>query len=588
MESGANSGRARFVLVAAVALFGVLWVRLLYLQVLQHGSLKDRARSQFATRVPIPAERGKIYDRKGEILALSVPGKSIYVDPNEIDDIGGTAAALASALGGQASQVYELIIHPPAKHFAWIKRLVSPTEEAAVRSLRLQGVYIREEPKRCYPNGSLAAHLVGFSGIDQNGLSGVEFAFDSRLRGTDGYRLEGRDGLARSICAPENAYFPAVNGASIVLTIDTNVQDFLETAVDRCFQQYTPVSVTGVVMDPQSGDVLALAERPNFDPNRYADFPGDRWRIRAVTDTFEPGSMFKPFVYSGALEEKSIRLGEIFFCGNGSFQVGSRVLHDAHPYGNLSALDVMVKSSNIGMAQIGMRLGSDTANRYIRAFGFGRATGVGLTGEASGYVVPASKWSKYTITSVPMGHEISVTAMQIATAFSAIANGGLLVKPRILRGVMSADGAVIEYYNEPQVLGRVIGESTARTMTRDVLRKVVTDGTGRLANIEDYPLAGKTGTAQKLVDGIYSHDKYVSSFVCTGPTDDPRLVVLIVVNEPSRGASLYGGTVSAPQCAEVVKSTLDYMYIDARRRSGSIRLASAEEPSAPARQTRGR
>jgi cell division protein FtsI/penicillin-binding protein 2 len=578
----------RFFLVAALVLFGALWVRLLYLQVFQHGTLKDRARSQYASRVPIPAERGKIYDRKGEIIALSVPGKSIYVDPNEIDDIGGTSTALASALGGDASQVYEIIMNPPARHFAWVERLVTPAEEAAVRSLRLQGVYIREEPKRCYPNGSLAAHLVGFSGIDQNGLSGVEFAFDSKLRGTDGYRLEGRDGLARSIWAPENVYFPAVNGASVVLTIDTNIQDFLETAVDRCFQQYTPVSVTGIVMDPKTGDVLALAERPNFDPNRFAESPSDRWRIRAVTDTFEPGSMFKPFVFSGALQEKAIRLSEIFFCGDGSFQIGSRVLHDAHPYGNLSALDVMVKSSNIGMAQVGMRLGADKANQFVRAFGFGRATGVGLTGEADGYVVPAAKWSKYTITSVPMGHEVSVTAMQMATAFCAIANGGLLVKPRILRGVMSPDGAVLEYYNEPQVLGRVIDESVSKTMTREVLRKVVTDGTGRLANIEDYELAGKTGTAQKLVDGVYSHDKYVSSFVCTGPIENPRLVVLIVVNEPSRGASLYGGTVAAPQCAEVVKSTLDYMYIDSRRRGDNVRIASAEKAPAPAMKSRGK
>ena len=579
--------RSRAVLAAVVIAILALWGRLLYLQVLQHQPLKDRVGSLYDRRVVMTAERGRIYDRKGTILALSTPGRSVYVDPNEVEDLGATAARLAAALGLDSGQVYSLLFSPPARHFAWIKRLVAPAQEAAVRALQLPGVYIREEPMRYYPNGALAAHLLGFASIDQDGLSGVEFAFDARLRGTNGRRYEGRDGRARSICTPEGAYIPAVNGRSIVLTIDTNVQDFLETAMDRCFQQYSPVSVTGIVMDPKSGDILALAERPVFDPNKYTEYPEEYRRVRAVTDPFEPGSMFKPFVFSAALQEGAVHLNDVFFCYNGSYQVGPRVLHDAHPYGNLTGLEVVVKSSNIGMAQVGQRLGAQKAANYLTAFGFGRPTGVGLTGEAAGSLAPARQWTMYTITSVPMGHEVSVTALQVASAFSAIANGGLLIKPRILRGVMSPDGCVLERYTEPEILSRVLDESTARTMITNVLRKVISEGTGRLADIEDYDLAGKTGTAQKVVDGVFSHDKYVSSFVCAGPVQDPRLVVLIVVNEPSRGASLYGGTVAAPYCAEVIKSTLDYMYIDSRRRSNGVRLASADERPTSAKRKQG-
>jgi cell division protein FtsI/penicillin-binding protein 2 len=222
----------------------------------------------------------------------------------------------------------------------------------------------------------------------------------------------------------------------------------------------------------------------------------------------------------------------------------------------------------------------------LRAFGFGSATGIGLTGESDGYMTPLPQWSQYTITSVPMGHEVSVTAMQVATAFSAIANGGYLVKPRIVRGVISPEGRVLERNSEPEIVRQVLDTETANTMVTEVLHKVVTDGTGRLADIKDYDLAGKTGTAQKLVDGVYSHDKYVSSFVATGPIQDPKVVALIVVNEPSKGASLYGGTVAAPQCAEAIKATLDYMYIDTRRRSGQVRLAAAEAASEPVQRGR--
>ena len=572
--------------VCLIVVFVGLWARLVCLQVFHHDKYAGLAQQQNTVRVPIPAQRGKIYDRRGEILAMSIPGRSIFANPREIIDYRAASDALAGALSLDGETLYAGLLAHNDKFFAWIKRMATPEEEAAVRALGLKGVYIREEPMRFYPSGRLAAQLVGFAGLDQHGLAGAEFAFDSRLSGADGWCEETRDGRARGIRQPGRTFVPAVNGQSIVLTIDTNIQDFLEMAVDRCFEQYAPKSVTGIVMDPASGDILALAERPTFDPNKYAEAPKDTWRLRSVTDTFEPGSMFKPYVFSGAFEQRIVRLSEIIFCGNGVFHVGERTLHDAHPYGNLSAEDVVVKSSNIGMARIGLRLGAPMTYAYLAAFGFGRPTGLPFPSEASGYLVPARKWSDYTLTSVPMGHEVSVTAVQIAAAFSAIANGGHLLKPRILRGAIGPDGKVVEKNVGPEVVRRVITPETSRVMTTEVLRKVVTDGTGRLADIDEYEIAGKTGTAQKLEGGLYSHSKYVSSFVCTGPVDSPRAVVLIVVDEPSRGASLFGGTVAAPQAADVLRSTLDYMYIDSRRREKPARMATATVAPVRAARTR--
>ena len=299
----------------------------------------------------------------------------------------------------------------------------------------------------------------------------------------------------------------------------------------------------------------------------------DTWRLKAITDPVEPGSMFKPFVFAPALLEGAVRVDDVIFCENGTFTIGKRSLHDSHPYGKLTGRQVVIKSSNIGMAKIGLKLGSNKVHQYLEAFGFGKRTGIELSSEDGGVLVPLSRWSHYTLTSVPMGHEVSVTPLQITTGFCVFANGGLLIKPRLLKGVVAPDGTVLERNDAPTVIRRVIDEATAKVMITDVLHGVVKEGTGRLADLEDYNIAGKTGTAQKLVNGQYSHDKYVSSFICAGPTEDPRAVVLILVNEPTRGASFYGGTAAAPYAGEVLKATLDYMFIDERRRAKPVQAA---------------
>ncbi len=572
--------------VLVLSLVG-LWGRLFLLQAVDCGRFKYLAVTQHTVRIAIPAERGRIYDRKGEILAISVPCKSVFADPSQITDFAAVASGLASALALDAGKVRSALEAHRKSRFVWIKRRVSPEEEAAVRAGRFGGVHIREERKRLYPCGRMLAQVIGFTGVDQQGLSGIEFAFDKELKGRDGYRRERRDAHARTISSGSLAFVPAVDGHHVVLTVDANIQDSLEAAVEQCYADSRPKAVTGIVMSPQTGDILAMAQRPTFDPDHYQDYPKETWRLRAVTDSFEPGSMFKPFVFAGALDEGSVKLGETIFCENGTYHIKGRVLHDHHSYGNLSALEVVVKSSNIGMAKIGQRLGPASTYAFLRAFGFGRSSGLGIGSEASGYLEKPGRWSYYTMTSVPMGHEVSVTAVQMAAAFSVFANGGYLVKPRIVRGILDSKGKVLEKHSDPEVKCRVLSEQTTRTMLTKVLRQVVTNGTGKLANLKDYAVAGKTGTAQKLVDGHYSHSKYVSSFICTGPVESPRAVVLIVVDEPSAGVVRFGGTVAAPYAAQALKATLDYLLVDSHRRQAALRWASAE-PAGAQRPARGR
>ncbi|MHC4711648.1 MAG: peptidoglycan D,D-transpeptidase FtsI family protein [Planctomycetota bacterium] len=556
-----------------ISLWG-LWFRLFCLQALNCDTFREIARGMHTRKVPIRAVRGKIYDRRGEILALSVPGKSVFASPAQITDCTGVSRALAGALSLNADEIESKIRRRPESQFVWVKRVITPTEEATVRSLRLKGAYLREESRRFYPYGRMLAQVIGFAGVDQQGLSGVEFACDSKLKGRDGYRTEYRDALARGIALPALEFVPAQDGCHVVLTVDANIQDFLESAVERCWQSHKPKAVTAVTLDPRTGEVLALAQRPTFDPADYARYDEKAWRLRAVTDTFEPGSMFKPFVFSAALEEGLVRLPETIFCEEGTFRIGNRVLHDHHSYGNLTALQVVSKSSNIGMAKIGARLGPAACRSYLQAFGFGRPSGLGFQGEAPGYLTPLAEWSHYTMSSVPMGHEVAVNAVQVAAAFSVFANGGWLIRPRMIRGVLAPDGTPVEKYLQPAVRQRVLRAATARTMLETVLREVVVSGTGRLAQLERYAVAGKTGTAQKLVDGRYSHSAYVSSFICTGPVPRPCAVVLFVVDEPSSGPGRFGGSVAAPYAAEALEATLDYIFIDGRPHGGEFRYAA--------------
>ena len=428
---GSNRAGVRLKIVVALLCLGFagLWFRLFCLQTIEYERYRGLAEGMHTRQVPINATRGKIYDRKGEILALSVSGRSVYVCPSQVKDPHAVAVALEDALPINAVALEKKIRKHPESQFAWVSRLISAEEEAAVRALRLEGVHLREEPRRFYPYGKTLAQVIGFTGVDQQGLAGVEFASGKVLSGRDGWRREHRDALARRISDPSLAFYPAEDGKSVVLTIDANIQDFLESALERCWDSHRPKGVIGIVLDPQTGDVLALAQRPTFAPANYGDYPEENWRLRAVTDSFEPGSMFKPFVFAAALEEGLLRLDETIFCENGAYRIGGRLLRDHHSYGDLSALDVVVKSSNIGMAKIGQRLGPAACWSYLQSFGFGRVSGLGLPSEAAGYLAPPSDWSHYTLTSVPMGHEVSVNTVQMAAAFGVFANGGCSIWP---------------------------------------------------------------------------------------------------------------------------------------------------------------
>jgi len=556
--------RARVFAFLFSTVFFVLIGRLAYIQLFQHSWYLERARIQHTLRLPLPACRGEILDRKGRTLATTIMVDSVFAEPRRIQDISGVARSLAWALDLDPGVLAAKLKEKSDKGFIWIKRKVSPEEARRVKELGLEGVGLRKEPKRVYPQGVLASHILGFVDIDCVGLEGAEKEFNRYLTGRDGFREYQRDGRGRLIYLPGAPEVPASDGDTLVLTIDSVIQHFAEEALDSAMETYAPMSATAIVLEPFTGEVLALANRPAFDPNRPGEFPPESRLNRAIVDIYEPGSTFKPVVLASAIEEGLVNPSDRFFCYNGVYQVKARRLHDHRPHGWLTVRDILVKSSNIGMAQIGQLLGAERMYAYVRSFAFGEKTGIELPAEAAGKVYPLGKWSYYSVTSVPMGQEIGTTPLQLARAFCVFANGGFRVRPTILKGLCDEAGKV--YTRKSSGLTwRVISPSTARTMV-EILTGVVEEGTGRRAKLQDYVVAGKTGTSQKVVNGTYSHSKFVTSFVCFAPAERPRVLVLVMVNEPTKGGSFYGGTVAAPLAARVLEETLHYLGVRGRPR----------------------
>jgi len=537
--------------------FLILIIRLFKLQYFDHARYGDLARNQQTVKVDIPAVRGRIYDSAGRILATSLVVDSVFAEPHVIEDKESTCIKLAPVLGLDKEALLEKLKQNAAKKFIWIKRFVSAEEAEAVRRLGLVGIGFRKESKRFYPRGIVASHVLGCVNIDGEGLEGIELMFDRQLRGEDGYRILLRDGKRCPIQPASPRGKPAQDGASVVLTIDSIVQHFTEEALDDIVEKWDPLAATVVVMSPYTGEILAMANRPTFDPNIFNEYPADARRNRAVTDSYEPGSVLKPVIMAAALEENVTRPEDKIFCHNGLFAYRARRLRDHHPYGWLTASDVIVKSSNIGMAKIGLALGPEKMYRYVKNFGFGAATGIRFPGEAPGQITPPEKYSYYTLTSVPMGQEIAVTALQFARAFAVFGNGGILVKPKLVRGLLDSRGRVIERYGRAGAR-RVISKKTADEVMK-MLVGVVNSGTGRRAGLDEYQLAGKTGTAQKIApEGGYTHSRFISSFACIGPAEDPSFVVVVMVNEPRKGNSYYGGTVAAPSAGRLAKRILGF------------------------------
>ncbi|HHT9136247.1 MAG TPA: peptidoglycan D,D-transpeptidase FtsI family protein [Candidatus Wunengus sp. YC60] len=543
--------------------FITLAVHLGRIQLVDHEKYIKLAKAQQCKKIELPARRGSIQDRNGIKLAESLQVGSVYVDPAEVEDISTVAYQLSKLLKLNSSKLIKQLNRD--RRFVWIKRMVSDVELNAVAKLSLKGVYIKHEYHRFYPNQQLASHILGFTDVDEKGLEGVELSFDSVLSGKPGYKLINRDALQRQIITLDAEEQLPKHGDHVVLTIDANIQRFAEEELEIAYKKWAPTSATAVVMDPMTGEVLAMCNYPTYDPNHFKKYPAGSRRNLAITDCYEPGSVMKPIVISGIFEQGLVKPDDVLFCNNGVCEIEGRILHDTHGgHGNLTVSEIVAYSSNIGMAKLGLLMGNEKMYEYLKQFNFGEKTGIELPGEIGGIFRPLKQWSKkYSLISISIGHEIAVTPLQFVAAFCSIPNGGLLLEPTIIKSTMNNDGKTKEEFQSLQPVRRVINANVARNIMNPILMKVVTEGTGKNANLLEYDVAGKTGTSQKAGSdgGRYSHEKYVGSFIAYAPAEHPRICVLVMINEPQNGA-YYGGTIAAPVVGEIIKRSLLYLGVE--------------------------
>ena len=547
-------------LFALFAAWGVIVVaRLIQVQIVRHDHYVQKAQRQQERTLPLAPVRGSIIDARKRVLAESVAAVSIYADPQAITDGRATARALAAIpdLGVTAKQIEQKLASDGA--FVWVARQLPAETGEAAKKLKLPGIYFLDEHRRTYPRGTLAANVVGYVGLDGEGLAGIEHAFDARIRGRAGRVTLLRDAKRGMYLVGGEGTNRPIDGDSIALTIDSVVQFIAERALQRTVDKYRAAGGSALVMNPANGAILAMASYPTFDPNRFREFGPDQWRNRNVQDMYEPGSTFKVVTASAALEEGLVTPSQILDCGNGEIQIGNVTIHEhaGARYGLITFTDVIAHSSNVGSIRVGLALGQQRFYNYIRQFGFGERTGIELPGESPGKLRRTQAWSQLSNASISIGQEIGVTPLQVATAIAAVANGGLRVAPHIIDHVADSQGNTISRPQRPAPV-RVISEKTAAVLN-EILKVVVASGTGAKAALPEHIVAGKTGTAQKAVRGGYSPDRVVASFGGYVPADRPQLVILVVVDDPRGGQ--YGGEVAAPAFKEIAEASLRYMGV---------------------------
>jgi cell division protein FtsI (penicillin-binding protein 3) len=585
------SRRRLLQLFAFLAAWGVVVAgRLVQVQILRHDDYVARAQRQQERTLALSPVRGSILDVRHRVLAESVAAESVYADPQAIVDARATARALAAipAVHMSAREIEAKLSGGGA--FAWVVRQLPVEAAAEIKRLKLPGIYMLEDHRRSYPRGTLAANVIGYAGVDGEGLAGVEHSLDSTVRGRAGRVTLLRDARRGSYLVGGDGANRAIDGNDVVLTIDSVVQFIAERALATAVTEQRALGGSAIVMDPSTGAILAMASLPTFDPNRFRDFATIAWRNRNVQDIYEPGSTFKIITASAGLEEGVVTPSQILDCGNGSIQIANVEIHEhgGNRYGLLTFEDVMVHSSNVGAVRVGLALGQDRFYRYIRKFGFGERTGVELPGETPGVLRRTERWSEVSNASLSFGQEVGVTPLQLLTAVATVANGGLRVAPHIVDRIVDSSGNVIA--RPPRAEGtRVISERTAAILN-EILKAVVSRGTGRLAALTEHVVAGKTGTAQKYFRGGYSDDRVVASFAGYVPADRPRLAILVVVDEPK--LSQYGGTVAAPVFKEIAESSLRYLgvppTIPGRTLGiGTPLLAAFSQEERPATELRG-
>ncbi|MFH1692628.1 MAG: penicillin-binding protein 2 [Candidatus Omnitrophota bacterium] len=548
--------RFSVVLIFFIGLLFIFLGRLIFIQFVRSSFLSNLAAKQHNFYIELEPQRGTIYDRNMKPVAVNVASYSLYAVPPDVKDKKKVARKLHELIGLEESFVLERLSRD--KQFVWLVRKLDWQEMEKIKKQDMAGLAFIKESRRSYPNSRLASQLIGFAGLDNQGLDGLEKYYDDFLRGVSGWTFVLRDAKKRGLALSE-AVEPPVDGYSLVLTIDQVVQYIAEREIDKVFEKYQAKGATIVVLDVKTGKILAMASRPTYDLNEPSKYAVEARRNRAVTDFFEPGSVFKIVTATAALDSSEFDLKDRIFCENGQYKVFSHTLHDVHPYGWLSFQDVIVQSSNIGTTKIAQKIGPECVYNYARRFGFGASTNAGLPGEVSGILKPVSCWSKTSISAVPIGQEVCVTALQLACAVSSIANGGIYMRPYILSAVIDRKGEVIKSFH-PQAECRVMSVRTSRKM-QQILEHVVERGTGKLAKSKQYKFAGKTGTAQKVEsNGTYSHTKFMASFIGYAPADHPEIAIVVTVDEPK--PYYYGGVVSAPAFKVVAEDVLKYLQLN--------------------------
>jgi cell division protein FtsI (penicillin-binding protein 3) len=532
--------------------------RMFQLQVLKKEQLYKLAAQQQHVQIPLVPKRGTIYDSKGNELAVSIEVDSVYADARKVVDVEKTAHELTQVLQIDRKELKQrLKSHQP---FEWLQRKISSKEAERIKALQLPGIYFLKENRRFYPNSQLAANLIGFVGLDSKGLEGIEFQYDALLNGDNRVWAAERDALGREIAMGKVPFEKEDHYRNIILTIDKPIQHITEAELDRGVEKWGARGGMAIAMDPLTGKVLAMASYPSFNPNQFIQYRSKSWRNGAVSDVFEPGSLFKVFLAAAALEERVVRPSDSFFCEKGSYTVYDQTIHDTFKHGWLTFQQIIKLSSNIGASKVGEKMGKERFYRYISAFGFGEKTGINLPGEGKGILRHPRHWPPVALDTISFGQGISVTGIQLVTALSAIANGGFLMRPYVVEKITGEKGEIVQSF-QPEIIRKVVSGETAKKVTMLLHATTEKGGTGEGAVPAGYEVAGKTGTAQK-VDSLlrgYSENRYISGFMGFAPAEEPKIVLLVIIDEPQGGS--YGGVVAAPVFKAIVEKVLPCLQV---------------------------
>jgi cell division protein FtsI (penicillin-binding protein 3) len=552
----------KFRIATLLAFFLVLFIalgsRAFQLQILSSKSLKALAQKQHTQALQLQPDRGIIFDRNGEKLAATIMADSVCADPSKIDNPGEVAKTLAAILRTDRALIHKKL--SGSKNFCWIARRIAPEQAGRVQEMGIEGIFLIKEPKRFYPSGELAGHLIGFVGLDANGLEGLELKYDRQLKGNSEKLLWTRDAKGKRLYPRvEKPETPQKENYNLVLTIDSRIQHLVESHLKAAVKAKGAKGGFAVVMDPRTGEILALANEMGFDPNSFSTVDPATGKNKAITDCFDPGSTFKPFLAAAALEEGVVKETDMFNCENGQYKVADRVIHEAQRkrHGALSFREILKYSSNIGSVKVAEKLGKEKFYQYIRNFGFGTRTEIDLPGEVSGLLRPVENWTRVDAATIAFGQGISVTAIQLITALSAIANQGVLMKPFVVRALVDRKGNIVQAYH-PTAVRRVVSPETAKRLTY-IMTDVVgaEDGTGKHARIVNIAVAGKTGTSQKFdfARHVYSSERVKTSFMGFFPANNPQVAMLVILDEPQRDK--WGGVAAAPVFRDIGEQLLN-------------------------------